>query len=99
MLIFEPARKVFVFEVRKNALTVEKSARMKPAGSSDRRLKKRLVVGDIGAGGIALCELAEGFDVHLVDPTESAKLPLDSIEMTVMIRIGIGESGPPPFIR
>ena len=98
ILIFEPAGEVFVLELREDAFTVEKCAGVIPGDGFDRRLVERFVVGDIGAGGIALFEFAVGLDIHLLDATETAELAFDAVEIAVMIGVGAGEAGLPPFV-
>ena len=85
--LLEPAREVFVLELREDALAVEQRAGVIPGDGLDRRLVERLVVGDVGAGGIACGEFAVVLDIHLLDAAEAAELALDAIEIAVVVGV------------
>ena len=77
---------------------IKKSACMKPSAGFNGRLVERSVVGNIGAGGIALGEIAIGFYIDLLDATKAAKLAFNAVKIAVVVGIAAGETGLPPFI-
>jgi len=98
MRLFQPVGKVFAFEMRKDTFTIEESPRVIPGAGLDGWLVERLVVSNIRTGSVAAFEASVGFDIHLIDATETTKLPLDPIKITVMVRITTRETRLAPFV-
>ena len=87
-LILTPVREVFVLKVAQDAFAVQKHARVIPGHGFDRWLVQRLVIGDVGAAGIARRKRAIVFDIDLFDTAKTAKLALWPIKVAVMIAVG-----------
>ena len=58
-----------------------------PGDRLDRRLVERLVVRDVRAVDVAGRERAEVLDVDLLDAPEAAELPLDAVEVAVVVAV------------
>ena len=89
---------ILVLKRREDAIPFESGSGVIPGDGLDRRLIEVVLIGDVGAGNVALHELAIGFYVPLLDATEATKLSLDPIEVAVMVTIGAGKLGLAPFV-
>src|SRR5262245_43612896 len=88
-----------MLEMGEDPVPVEKSSRVEPCNSLDRRLVKRMVVRDVRTCSGALGKRSELVSVHLFDATETAEFAFDTVEISVVIAVGGREASVPPLVE